>query len=192
MVHRRIKTREVFDLTCSVYLGLRRAAHHAAAAADAVALADSDNGAVDDGSRRRLNSSPLPARPRARTRPITASAGPAPVSTPRHRCRVRRPTRRQIQPTQRPCPHRRQRAPCAPSPSASRPAARSQVITQVARCPRHPLRPPPRRRGNLHAPGGREVVGESRRNPRACETFAQRAATPSVGGPLLEKEHAAS
>ena len=47
-VHRRIKTREIFDLTSSAYVNMRRAAHRAEAAADAVALADSDDDADDN------------------------------------------------------------------------------------------------------------------------------------------------
>ena len=47
--HRRIKTREVFDLACSAYLGLCRAAHRAEIAAYAAASADSDDDADDAG-----------------------------------------------------------------------------------------------------------------------------------------------
>ena len=46
----KIKTREVFDLVESAYLGLHRAAHRAEAAADAAAVADSDDNADDDGA----------------------------------------------------------------------------------------------------------------------------------------------
>ena len=49
-MHLRIKTREIFDLAESAYLGLRRAAHRAEAAADAVAMADSGDDADDDGA----------------------------------------------------------------------------------------------------------------------------------------------
>ena len=42
-VHRRIKTREIFDLASTAYVDMRRAAHRAEAAADAAALADSDD-----------------------------------------------------------------------------------------------------------------------------------------------------
>ena len=47
-VHRRIKTREIFDLASEAYVGMRRAAHRAKAVADAAALADSDDD-DDDG-----------------------------------------------------------------------------------------------------------------------------------------------
>ena len=47
-VHRRIKTREIFDLASSAYSDLRRAAHRAKAAADAAASSDSDDDDVDD------------------------------------------------------------------------------------------------------------------------------------------------
>ena len=50
IVHRRIKTGEVFDLASSAYLGLCQAAHRAEATADAAALADSDDDADDDGA----------------------------------------------------------------------------------------------------------------------------------------------
>ena len=69
MVHRRIKTREVFDLACSAYLGLRRAAHRAEAAADAAALADSDDEADDAG--------PPPPPPQPRQRPASRPTPPA-------------------------------------------------------------------------------------------------------------------
>ena len=49
-VHRRIKTREIFDLAESAYLGLRRAAHCAETVADAAAVADSDDDSDDDGA----------------------------------------------------------------------------------------------------------------------------------------------
>ena len=49
-VHRRIKTREIFDLAESAYLDLRRAVHRAEAVADAAAVADSDDDADDDGA----------------------------------------------------------------------------------------------------------------------------------------------
>ena len=47
-VHRRIKTREIFDLASSAYVDMRRAAHRAEAAADAATLADSDDDADDN------------------------------------------------------------------------------------------------------------------------------------------------
>ena len=49
MVHRRIKTREVFDLASSADLGLCRAAHRAEAAAYAALGADGDDDADDVG-----------------------------------------------------------------------------------------------------------------------------------------------
>ena len=49
-VHRRIKTREIFDLAESAYLGLRRAVHRAEAATDAAAVAVSADDAGDDGA----------------------------------------------------------------------------------------------------------------------------------------------
>ena len=49
-MHRRIKPREIFDLAESAYLGLRRAAHRAEAAADAAAVVDSDDDTDDDGA----------------------------------------------------------------------------------------------------------------------------------------------
>ena len=45
-VHRRMKTREIFDLASSAYCDMRRAAHRAKAAANAAASSDSDD---DDG-----------------------------------------------------------------------------------------------------------------------------------------------
>ena len=42
-VHRRIKTREIFDLASEAYVDMRRAAHRAKAAADAAASSDSDD-----------------------------------------------------------------------------------------------------------------------------------------------------
>ena len=69
MVHQRTKTREVFDLACSAYLGLRRAAHRAEAAADAAALADSDDDADDVG--------PPPPPPQPRQQPASRSTPPA-------------------------------------------------------------------------------------------------------------------
>ena len=49
-VHRRIKTREIFDLASSAYCDMRRAAHRAKAAADAAASSDSDDDDDDDDS----------------------------------------------------------------------------------------------------------------------------------------------
>ena len=49
MVHRRIKTREIFDLAGSAYVDLRRAAHRAKVAAYA-ASSDSDDDTDDDGT----------------------------------------------------------------------------------------------------------------------------------------------
>ena len=49
-VHRRIKTREIFDLTSSAYTDLRRAAHRAKAAANAAASSDDDDDDDDDDS----------------------------------------------------------------------------------------------------------------------------------------------
>ena len=46
MMHRRIKTREVFDLASAAYLGLCRAAHHAETAAYAALDADGDDDAL--------------------------------------------------------------------------------------------------------------------------------------------------
>ena len=50
LVHRRVKTHEIFDLAESAYLGLRRAAHCAETVADAAAVADSDDDSDDDGA----------------------------------------------------------------------------------------------------------------------------------------------
>ena len=47
-VHRRIKTRKIFDLANTAYVDVRRAAHRAKAAADAAASSDSDDD-DDDG-----------------------------------------------------------------------------------------------------------------------------------------------
>ena len=47
-VHRRIKTREIFDLASEAYVDMRRAAHRAKAAADAAASSDSDDADSDD------------------------------------------------------------------------------------------------------------------------------------------------
>ena len=49
-VHRRIKTREIFDLANGAYVDMRRAAHRAKAAADAAASSDSDDDDGDDDS----------------------------------------------------------------------------------------------------------------------------------------------
>ena len=49
MVHRRIKTREVFDLASSAYVDMRRAAHRAEVAARAADSSDSDDDTDDDG-----------------------------------------------------------------------------------------------------------------------------------------------
>ena len=49
-VHRRIKTREIFDLASEAYCDMRRAAHRAKAAADAAASSDSDDDDDDDDS----------------------------------------------------------------------------------------------------------------------------------------------
>ena len=49
-VHRRIKTREIFDLANTAYVDMRRAAHRAKAAADAAASSDSDDDDDDGGS----------------------------------------------------------------------------------------------------------------------------------------------
>ena len=49
-VHRRIKTREIFDLANGAYVDMRRAAHRAKAAADAAASSDSDDDDDDDDS----------------------------------------------------------------------------------------------------------------------------------------------
>ena len=64
-VHRRIKTREIFDLASEAYVDMRRAAHRAKAAADAAASSDSDDDDdVDDSPpsppRRRPTSSATP------------------------------------------------------------------------------------------------------------------------------------
>ena len=49
MVHRRIKTREVFDLASSAYVDMCRAAHRAKVAARAADSSDSDDDTDDDG-----------------------------------------------------------------------------------------------------------------------------------------------
>ena len=49
-VHRRIKTREIFDLASEAYCDMRRAAHRAKAAANAAASSDSDDDDDDDDS----------------------------------------------------------------------------------------------------------------------------------------------
>ena len=49
-VHRRMKTREIFDLASAAYCDMRRAAHRAKAAADAAASSDSDDDDDDDDS----------------------------------------------------------------------------------------------------------------------------------------------
>ena len=67
MMHRRIKTREIFDLASSAYLDLRRAAHRAEAAAYAAASSDSDDDTDDDGK-------PLPPPPRKAVASAAASA----------------------------------------------------------------------------------------------------------------------
>ena len=146
-VHRRIKTREIFDLASSAYVDMRRAAHRAKAAADAAASSDSDDATttptMTTRRRRRPGSSPLPKRPRAQASSVTAPAGPAPLLASRRRLTAGRPTQQRPPLTQRPCSFRRQRASRAPSPSTSRPAARSRAITQVARLPRRLRRSPP-------------------------------------------------
>ena len=143
-VHRRIKTREIFDLASSAYSDMRRAAHRAKAAADAAASSDSDDDDDDD------DSPPAPPQQQPASeatssasqlgdgagRPGAASC----VAAPTH---GRPPDTAAAALTQRPCSFRRQRASRAPSPSTSRPAARSRAITQVARLPRHLRRPPP-------------------------------------------------
>ena len=50
MVHRRIKTREIFDLASSAYVDLCRAAHRAKCAARAADSSDSDDDSNDDGT----------------------------------------------------------------------------------------------------------------------------------------------
>ena len=74
--------------------------------------------------------------------PWTAPAVPAPLLPSRRQLTAGRPTQRQPRLTQRPHSFRRRRASRAPSPSTSRPAARSRAIIQVARllvaCERSP------------------------------------------------------
>ena len=82
IVHRRIKTREVFDLANPAYLGLCRAAHHAEAAADTVALADSDDDADDVGA--------PPPLPPQRQQPASATASGGATHKRRHRRQQRR------------------------------------------------------------------------------------------------------
>ena len=222
-VHRRMKTREIFDLASSAYCDMRRAAHRARAAARAAASSDSDDDDDDDDSppappQRLLasaaasSSSQLgdgagrpsaassvatpahgrppdttaaaadaaaalvsaPARvPRAvvgheqatATRrpphmdqtprlgfhvPWTAPAVPAPLLPSRRQLTAGRPTQRQPRLTQRPHSFRRRRASRAPSPSTSRPAARSRAIIQVARHPRRSAPSPPTQRKTPH------------------------------------------
>ena len=67
-VHRRIKTREIFDLASAAYYDVRRAAHRAKAAADAAASSDSDDD-DDDG-----DSPPAPPRQQPASE-TTSSAG---------------------------------------------------------------------------------------------------------------------
>ena len=120
-VHRRMKTREIFDLASQAYCDMRRAAHRAKAAA-AAASSDSD----ERRRRRRLAAGAAPAaarspqRPRAQASSVTAPAGPAPLLPSRRRLTAGRRTQQRPQPTQRPRSFRRQRASRAPSSSTSK------------------------------------------------------------------------
>ena len=177
MVHCRIKTREVFDLACSAY------------------LADSDDEADDDGT------------PPSPPQPQPASEATSSEHTPGHG--VGGPGAGPDVPSPVPGP--------PPDAAASTADAAAMPASAPARVPRAvaereqtdsaltsyhsgnalsttPATPPPRRRGNLHAPMGREVVGESRRNPctHRRDLCAAGGHLRMVVRPLQEKEHAAS
>ena len=230
-VHRRMKTREIFDLASSAYCDMRRAAHRARAAARAAASSDSDDDDDDSDSppappqrllasaaassssqlgdgagrpsaassvatpahgrppdttaaaadaaaalvrRRRASRAPssgtskqlgepphmdqtpphMDQTPRLGFHvPWTAPAVPAPLLASRRQLTAGRPTQRQPRLTQRPHSFRRRRASRAPSPSTSRPVARSRAIIQVASHPRRSAPSPPPRGKPLHPEG---------------------------------------
>ena len=100
--------------------------------------------------------------------PWTAPAVPAPLLPSRRQLTAGRPTRRQPQLTQRPHSFRRRRASRAPSPSTSKPAARSRAIIQVARLPRRLRRLPSTQREPLHPPAGSLRSEQTRAGSARC------------------------
>ena len=171
-VHRRMKTREIFDLASEAYCDMSRAAHRAKAAANAAASSDSDND-DDDG-----DSPPAPPQ-RQLAFTATSSAGQLGdgAGRPSAASCVAAPT------------HGR-----PPDTAAAAADAAAALVSAPARVPRAvaeheqtssaltsyhsgdessstPEAPPPRRRGNLH--GGVKSSVRAVETP-ASGTFAQR------------------
>ena len=214
-VHRRIKTREIFDLASEAYVDMRRAAHRAKAAADTAASSDSDDADSDGATtmttrrRRRPGSSPLPKRASSASqlddgagRPGAASCVAAPIhGRPPDTAAAAADAAAVL--VSAPA-----RVPRAVAEHEQTQQRAHDAITQVSAPPSATMRtgPPPTVRGNLHGP--REVVGEHRRRPpsvhgpagplrsgghdRGCQPAAREGTRGAVGRTPLGSETPAS